>query len=95
MFLEIKNAKYINDFKIFLEFNDGISKTVDFVSNLFSTPAYCNKLNTPVVQFGKVLVIGKLTIKNKVFKLLVAILCLPVKIKVRCVSIELDFFFSL
>ena len=34
MFLEVKNAKYINDFKIFLEFNDGISKTVDLENEL-------------------------------------------------------------
>ncbi|OFX42763.1 MAG: hypothetical protein A2046_00585 [Bacteroidetes bacterium GWA2_30_7] len=34
MFLEVINAKYLNDFKIFLEFNDGVSKTVDLKNEL-------------------------------------------------------------
>jgi len=34
MFLEVTNAKYINNFKILLEFNDGISKTVDLENEL-------------------------------------------------------------
>ena len=34
LFLEIKNAKYLNDYKIALEFNDGVSKTVDLENEL-------------------------------------------------------------
>jgi hypothetical protein len=34
MFLEIINAKYLNDYKIFLEFNDGVSMTVDLANEL-------------------------------------------------------------
>ncbi|MDD4970022.1 MAG: DUF2442 domain-containing protein [Paludibacter sp.] len=34
MFLEVKSAQYIKDFKIFLEFNNGISLTVDLENEL-------------------------------------------------------------
>jgi len=34
MFLEVTDAKYINDYKILLGFNDGISKTVDLKNEL-------------------------------------------------------------
>jgi hypothetical protein len=34
MFLEIIKAKYLNDYKIFLEFNDGVSMTVDLANEL-------------------------------------------------------------
>jgi len=34
MFLEVKNAKYLNDFKVLLEFSDGVKKTVDLENEL-------------------------------------------------------------
>jgi hypothetical protein len=34
MFLEVIKAKYLNDYKIFLEFNDGVSMTVDLANEL-------------------------------------------------------------
>jgi len=34
MFLEIIKAKYLNDFKILLDFNNGVSKTVDLANEL-------------------------------------------------------------
>jgi hypothetical protein len=34
MFLEITNAKYLNGFRISLEFNNGESKTVDLINEL-------------------------------------------------------------
>lgn len=34
MFLEITNAKYLNGFRISLEFNNGESKTVDLMDEL-------------------------------------------------------------
>ena len=34
MFLEVKNAKYLNDFTVLLEFNDGVSKTVNLENEL-------------------------------------------------------------
>ena len=34
MFLEVINAQYIKDFKIFLEFNNGIALTVDLENEL-------------------------------------------------------------
>lgn len=34
MFLEVVRAEYINDFKVLLEFNDGITKTVDLRNEL-------------------------------------------------------------
>jgi len=34
MFLEVTDARYINDYKILLGFNDGISKTVDLKNEL-------------------------------------------------------------
>jgi hypothetical protein len=34
MFLEVINAKYLNNFRIYLEFNNGISKTVDLTNEL-------------------------------------------------------------
>jgi len=34
MFLEVINAKYLNEFKILLEFNNGISKIVDLKDKL-------------------------------------------------------------
>jgi hypothetical protein len=34
MFLEITNAKYLNEFRISLEFNNGESKTVDLKDEL-------------------------------------------------------------
>jgi len=34
MFLEVKKAKYLKDYKILLEFNDGVSMTVDLEKEL-------------------------------------------------------------
>ncbi len=34
MFLEVKKAKYLKDYKILLEFNDGITMTVDLENEL-------------------------------------------------------------
>ena len=34
MFLEVKNATYLNEYKILLEFNNGVEKTVDLKSKL-------------------------------------------------------------
>ena len=34
MFLEVKNATYLNEYKILLEFNNGVKKTVDLKSKL-------------------------------------------------------------
>ena len=34
MFLEIIKAKYLNDYKVLLDFNDGVSKTVDLKNEL-------------------------------------------------------------
>ncbi|MCK4665005.1 MAG: DUF2442 domain-containing protein [Bacteroidales bacterium] len=34
MFLEVTKAEYINDFRILMEFNDGVSKTVDLENEL-------------------------------------------------------------
>lgn len=34
MFLEVIKAKYLKDYKILLEFNDGVSKTVDLKDEL-------------------------------------------------------------
>ncbi|MCF8373235.1 MAG: DUF2442 domain-containing protein [Bacteroidales bacterium] len=34
MFLEVINAKYIDGYRIFLEFNNGVSKTVDLKNEL-------------------------------------------------------------
>ncbi len=34
MFIEVIKANYLNGYKIFLEFNDGVSKTVDLENEL-------------------------------------------------------------
>ena len=34
MFLEVKKAEYLNDFKVFIEFSDGVSKTIDLEKEL-------------------------------------------------------------
>ena len=34
MFLEVKNAKYLEEYKILLEFNNGVKKTVDLKDKL-------------------------------------------------------------
>jgi len=34
MFLEVINAKYVNGYKILLDFNDGVSKIVDLENEL-------------------------------------------------------------
>ncbi len=34
MFLEVRSAEYLNDYKVNLEFNNGISKTVDLENEL-------------------------------------------------------------
>ena len=34
MFLEVTQAKYINDFKLLLKFNDGVEMTVDLENEL-------------------------------------------------------------
>ena len=34
MFLEVINAKYLNGYKVLLDFNDGVSKTVDLKNEL-------------------------------------------------------------
>lgn len=35
MFLEVEKAKYLRDYQVFLEFNDGSSGTVDFKNLLY------------------------------------------------------------
>ena len=35
MFLEVTSAKYLDDYKINLVFNNGVSKTVDLSDKLF------------------------------------------------------------
>jgi hypothetical protein len=35
MFLEVEKAKYLSDYQVFLEFNDGSSGTVDFKDLLY------------------------------------------------------------
>ena len=37
MFLEVKNAHYIKDFKLLLEFNNGVEMTVDLENELNGT----------------------------------------------------------
>jgi len=37
MFLEVKNAQYLRDFKLLLEFSDGVSMTVDLENELNGT----------------------------------------------------------
>ncbi|MBK8806044.1 MAG: DUF2442 domain-containing protein [Bacteroidales bacterium] len=37
MFLEVKKAEYLIDFKIFIEFSDGVSKTIDLEKELDGT----------------------------------------------------------
>jgi hypothetical protein len=34
MFLEVKQAKYLNDYKIKVEFNNGVTKTIDLDGQL-------------------------------------------------------------
>ena len=58
MFLEVSNAKYINDFKIFLEFNNGISKTVDLKNELdgeiFQPLKEINYFKTFLIKFNTI-----------------------------------------
>lgn len=58
MFLEVKNATYLDEYKILLEFNNGVKKTVDLKSKLngevFEPLKELNYFRTFIIRFNTI-----------------------------------------
>ena len=58
MFIEVAKAEYLEDFKIIIEFNDGVSKTIDLekelVGNVFEPLKDKNYFKTFTIKFNTI-----------------------------------------
>jgi hypothetical protein len=58
MFIEVAKAEYLKDFKIFIEFNDGVSKTIDLeqelVGNVFEPLKDKNYFKTFTIKYNTI-----------------------------------------